>query len=348
MIHGVGIIGVGMIAQLHAKAIESIEGAKVVACFDINQERVTSFASQYGCIGYTDFDAFLNDEAITVVNICTPSGLHLESALKAARAKKHLIVEKPLEITVERCDAIIEAAKEHNVILSGIFPSRFHDVSLDIKEAIDKERLGKIALADAYVKWFRSQEYYDSSGWRGTWALDGGGALMNQSIHAIDLLQWFMGPVDKVSAMCGTLTHSSIEVEDTAVATVQFSSGAFGVIEGTTSAYPGFFKKIEISGNKGSITMEEENLATWKFVDENESDERIREKYGRFTKTGGGSSDPNSIGYLGHKRQFENVFKAIEGKCELLIDGKEARKAVEIIEAIYRSAKEGKVITLPL
>jgi predicted dehydrogenase len=348
MTHGVGIIGVGMIAELHAKAIETIEGAKVVACFDINKERVDYFSSTYGCTGYTDLDKFLENEEVTVVNICTPSGLHLDSALKAAKAKKHLIIEKPLEISTARCDAIINAAKENDVVLSGLFPSRFHDVSQLIKDVVEEGRLGKIVLGDAYVKWFRSQEYYDSSRWKGTWALDGGGALMNQSIHAIDLLSWFMGPVESVMARSKTLTHSNIEVEDTAVAILNFANGAMGVIEGTTSSYPGFFKKIEISGNSGSVVMEEENIVMWKFLEEHDGDETIRKEFSGKTKTGGGAADPKAIGYIGHKKQFINVFDAIENKGELLIDGNEARKAVEIIEAIYLSSKENRVVTLPL
>ena len=161
-----------------------------------------------------------------------------------------------------------------------------------IKDVVEEGRLGKIVLGDAYVKWFRSQEYYDSSRWKGTWALDGGGALMNQSIHAIDLLSWFMGPVESVMAMSKTLTHSNIEVEDTAVAILNFANGAMGVIEGTTSSYPGFFKKIEISGNSGSVVMEEENIVMWKFLEEHDGDETIRKEFSGKTKTGGGAGRP--------------------------------------------------------
>ncbi len=344
--HKIGIIGVGMIAHLHAKAIGDIEGATVVACFDINKERVAVFAQQYHCSGYTDINEFLAHKEMSVVTICTPSGLHLESAILVARAKKHLIIEKPLEISTARCDAIIEEAEKNHVLLCGIFPSRFHEVASVIKNALDKGRFGNIVLADAYVKWYRSPEYYSSSPWKGTWALDGGGALMNQSIHAIDLLGWFIGEVDSVMAQVGTITHKNIEVEDTAVAVLRFANGALGVIEGSTAAYPGFFKRIEISGSKGSVIMEEENITCWKFDEESAEDQAIRTKFSDSTKTGGGAHDPSAIGYHGHKMQFIDFFDSIENNTRPLVDGKEARKAVALIEAIYASAEKGERVTL--
>ena len=344
--HNIGIIGVGMIAHMHAKAIGDIEHAQVVACLDINEERSNAFAEQYHCTGYSDINKFLAHEGMSVVTICTPSGLHLESALLAAKAKKHLIIEKPIEITGARCDLIIEEAKKNNVRVCGIFPSRFHTVAGVIKHAIDSGRLGNIVLADAYVKWYRSTEYYESSPWKGTWKLDGGGALMNQSIHAIDLLGWFVGKVDSVMAQVGTLTHKSIEVEDTAVAVLRFANGALGVIEGSTAAYPGFYKRIEISGSKGSVIMEEENITCWKFEEEQPEDEEIRNTYSNSTQTGGGASDPSAIGYHGHKLQFINFFDSIENNTRPLVDGEEAKKAVALIEAIYESAKSGTMVTL--
>jgi len=212
-----GIIGLGMIAEMHARAIEELDDGCVAACYDISSERVADFSSRHGCTPYTELNAFLAHPGLEIVTICTPSGLHLDSALPAAAAGKHLIVEKPLEITVERCDRIIAAARENGVLLSGIFPSRFHAVSQVVKHAVNAGRFGNIVLADAYVKWYRTQAYYDSSGWKGTWALDGGGALMNQSIHAVDLLQWFVGPVSEVLSFTGTLAHERIEVEDTGI-----------------------------------------------------------------------------------------------------------------------------------
>ena len=173
------------------------------------------------------------------VTIATPSGAHMEPAVAAAKAGKHVVVEKPLEVTLKKCDRIIEACDKAGVKLAAIFPSRFHDSSKLMKQAVDAGRFGRLTLGDAYVKWYRTQQYYDSGAWRGTWALDGGGALMNQAVHTVDLLAWLMGPVAEVQANTATLAHERIEVEDTAVATLQFANGALGIIEATTAAYPG-------------------------------------------------------------------------------------------------------------
>ncbi|MCP4400946.1 MAG: Gfo/Idh/MocA family oxidoreductase, partial [bacterium] len=238
--------------------------------------------------------------------------------------------------------------EKKNVKLTGIFPSRFHEVAQVVKKTLDKGRFGKLVLGDAYVKWYRSQEYYDKGGWHGTWKLDGGGALMNQSIHAIDLLQWFMGPVDSVSALTNTLGHERIEVEDVSVAALHFANGALGVIEGSTAVFPGFLKRIEISGTQGSAILEEENLKAWTFSEEKEEDKEILEKFEAKTETGGGAADPAAIGFHGHQRQFEDMIHAIETGNDPRVDGQEAKKAIEIILAIYQSAREGKRITLPL
>jgi UDP-N-acetyl-2-amino-2-deoxyglucuronate dehydrogenase len=343
-----GIIGLGMIAEMHARAIEELDDGCVAACYDISSERVADFSSRHGCTPYTELNAFLAHPGLEIVTICTPSGLHLDSALPAAAAGKHLIVEKPLEITVERCDRIIAAARENGVLLSGIFPSRFHAVSQVVKHAVNAGRFGNIVLADAYVKWYRTQEYYDSSGWKGTWALDGGGALMNQSIHAVDLLQWFVGPVSEVLSFTGTLAHERIEVEDTAAAVLRFASGALGVIEGSTGTYPGFLKRLEISGSRGTVIMEEEDILVWDFADAQDDDDQIRQTFSRKTRTGGGASDPAAIGFHGHQYQFANMIKAIRDGEPLLVSGSEARKAVEIIQGIYKSAAEHRPVVLPL
>src|SRR5437762_3574542 len=243
---GFGIIGCGMISRFHAKAVADIKGAKVTACFDSFTSAADKFGAEIGCKVYHDLDKMLADKAVDVVTICTPSGVHMEPAIAAAKAGKHIIVEKPLDITLKRCDAMIAAADKAGVVLSTIFPSRFHESSQLLKKAIDAGRFGRLTMGDSYVKWFRTQEYYDSGGWRGTWALDGGGALMNQAIHNVDLLQWLMGDVESVHAMTATLAHERIEVEDTAVAVLRFRNGALGVIEAATSAYPGLLKRTEI------------------------------------------------------------------------------------------------------
>ncbi|MCC8191077.1 MAG: Gfo/Idh/MocA family oxidoreductase, partial [Planctomycetes bacterium] len=229
----------------------------------------------------------------------------------------------------------------------GGYGSRFEVPKL-IKRTIEAGRLGTIVMADAQVKWYRSQEYYDSGAWRGTWDLDGGGALMNQSIHAIDLLQWFMGPVESIDGRIATLGHERIEVEDTAVATLTFANGALGVIEGTTCSYPGFLKRIELCGTRGCIIMEEENLRAWDFAEELPEDAAIRAAYIGTSTSQGGAADPGSISYLGHKMEFADFADAIRTGRPFALDGREARKAVEIIQAIYESSRAGQRIALPL
>ena len=345
---GFGIIGCGMISRFHAKAVADIRGANVVACQDAFPAAADKLAAELGCTAYHDLDALLADPAVDVVTICTPSGLHMEPAVAAAKAGKHIIVEKPLDITLKRCDAMIAAAKKAGVVLSTIFPSRFHESSQLVKRAIDEGRFGRLTMGDAYVKWFRTQEYYDSGAWRGTWKLDGGGALMNQAVHSVDLLLWFMGPARQVSAYTATLAHQRIEVEDVVVATVRFANGALGVLEASTAAWPGELKRIEISGDAGSAIVREEDLAVWKFVKELKSDEAIRQKMASRTQTGGGAADPKAIGYHGHMLQFQDVLTAIKKGKQPLIDGPEGRKAVELILAVYQSAEAGKPVNLPL
>ena len=230
------------------------------------------------------------------MTIGTPSGAHMEPAVAAAEAGKHVIVEKPLEITLKRCDAIIASCEKNNVKLSAIFPSRFHDSSIELKRAVDAGRFGRLTLGDAYVKWFRTQAYYDSGAWRGTWELDGGGALMNQAIHSVDLLTWLMGPVVEITAHMATLAHERIAVEDTAVATLRFANGALGVIEASTAAYPGYLKRIEIHGSEGSAAMEEEDVVAWDFAKKARGDDAVQQAMASRISTGGGASDP-----IGHR-----------------------------------------------
>jgi UDP-N-acetyl-2-amino-2-deoxyglucuronate dehydrogenase len=349
MSYGFGIIGLGLIADFHAKAIQAISGSKgtLVACCSRNSGKAKEFAEKYNCRGYADLGQFLAHPGLDIVSICSPSGAHLDTALAAAAAGKHVIVEKPLEITPERCDRIIEACDKAGVSLAGIFQSRFSEVAGLVKSTLEQGRFGTLVLGDAYVKWFRSQEYYDDGGWHGTRALDGGGALINQSIHAIDLLQWFMGPIESLQAYTGTVGHKRIEVEDNAVAALRFRNGAFGVIEGSTAVYPGFLKRIEISGTKGSVVLEEETLKTWEFVESAPGDEEIRKKHGAGVESGGGASDPAAISFQGHRRQFEEFISALDAGRPPLVDGSEAKKAVEIIHAIYTSAVKDKPVQLP-
>ena len=348
MAFGFGIVGCGMISEFHARAIADTSGAKLVACVDRVPEVAARFAEKHAVKSYSGLPQFLNDPAIDIVTICTPSGHHMEAAVAAAKAGKHVIVEKPLEVTLTRCDKIINACRKNNVVLSTIFPSRFHSSSMALKKAIDQGRFGRLTLGDAYVKWFRTQEYYDSGQWRGTWALDGGGALMNQAIHSVDLLTWLMGPVAEVSATTATLAHERIEVEDVATASLRFENGALGVIEATTAAFPGWLKRIEIHGSHGSACLEEEDIKTWQFAKMTTVDKKLVAALADRTSSGGGASDPAAIGHAAHAHQFKDVIKAIKQGSNPKIDGHEGRRSVEIILAIYKAAETGKRIQLPL
>lgn len=335
-----GIVGTGLIADFHAKALSEIKGARLVACLDKFPERSSAFAQKYGCKAYADIESFLSHPGLEIVNICTPSGLHMDAALLAAAAGKHLIIEKPLETSTARCEKIIEACRKSGVTLSGIFPSRFFGAAQSLKRAVDSGRFGRLTMGSAYVKWWREQSYYAKGGWKGTKALDGGGALINQSIHAVDLLLWFMGDAKEVTAYAGAIGHEGIEVEDNAVAAISFKNGALGVIQGSTAIWPGFLKRIEVSGLEGSAILEEENLAFWKFREETAADDEIRKLFAAITSTGGGASDPAAIGHHGHRLQFENILSAIESGGKPLVDGEEAMKAVSLIEAIYESVEK--------
>ena len=343
---GIGIVGCGMIANFHARAIADAEGAHLVGACSRFKEESEGFAKEHGCRAFESLEAMLADESVGAVSICTPSGLHLDPAVAAAKAGKHVIVEKPLEVTTERCDEIIKACDEAGVSLTVAFQSRFHESSRLMKEAVDEGRFGRVTMGDAYVKWYRSQEYYDSGEWRGTWKLDGGGALMNQAIHSVDLLLWLMGPVKRISAMASTLTHERIEVEDVAVATLEFESGALGVIEATTTAFPGALKRIEICGSEGSAVLEEEDIKQWDFANEDESDAKVRAEMVGKTDTGGGAADPSAISHDGHTKIFEDAIRGINEGRPSLVNGPEGRRSVEVICAIYESAKTGQVIHL--
>lgn len=348
MAFGFGVIGCGMIADFHAKAMGDIRGAKLVACYSATAASADRFALRHGCRAYHELAALLADPAVDVVTICTPSGAHMEPAVAAARAGKHVIVEKPLEITLKRCDTIIAACAEHGVVLSTIFPSRFHESARLMKQAVQQGRFGHLTMADAYVKWFRTQKYYDSGAWRGTWKLDGGGALMNQAIHSVDLLTWLAGPVVSVSARTATLAHERIAVEDVAVASLQFANGALGCLQASTAAYPGYLKRIELHGSAGSAVLEEEDIKIWDFAKSSRADGAIRKRMLGKTKTGGGAADPAAIGHHGHTMHFKDVLSAIQSSGIPSIDGHEGRRSVEIILATYKAAETGREVRLPL
>lgn len=344
---GFGIIGTGAIAGIHAQAIKAIKNAKLLGAYSLTAEKVNGFAAQYNCSAYQSLDELLNTEGLDIVCICTPSGAHLEPALKAIAAGKHCLIEKPIEVTLAKTDQIIAAAREKNVIVAVVFPTRFYPGSQDLKKAVDNRRFGQLTLASAYVKWSRTPEYYASNKWRGTWELDGGGALMNQAIHNVDMLQWCMGPVESVMAIAGNAKHKNIEVEDTLVAILKFANGGMGTIECSTAVYPGAYKKLEIMGTAGTVVMEDNDIIQWQFANQTEKDNQINETSGSHNSSGG-VSDPRAISYSGHQKQMENMIDAIYDNGALLIDGAEGRKSVEIVLAIYKSARTGQQVNLPL
>ncbi len=348
MAMGFGIVGTGMIAHFHAQAIQAMNDGKVVACFNQNVEKANAFATEYGCRAYATLDQLLADPDVQIVTICTPSGAHRDPAIASAKAGKHVVVEKPLEITLQRCDDIIQSCAQHNVKLCTIFPSRFSPANLALKAAIESGRFGRLTLGDTYVKWWRTQEYYDGGGWRGTWALDGGGAYMNQAIHNVDLLCWLMGDVAEICGFTGTLAHERIEVEDVGVACLKFANGAIGVMEATTAAWPGLLKKTEIHGSKGTVIVEQDSILKWEFADARPEDAEIRSKYGASSSTSGGASDPKAISFVGHQLQLEDFVDAIRTGRSPRVDGAEGRRSVEIILAIYEAAKTGQSQKLPL
>ena len=346
-----GIIGCGMIADFHAKSIQAMRGGHLACVYSRNPDNAASVAKTYSCTPYSDLKEFLAHPGLDIVTIATPSGAHLEPCIAAAEAGKHVICEKPLEVTLERVDKMIEVCRKNKVILSGVFPRRFNKATQVLKKTIDQKRLGKLTMCDAYIKWHRTQEYYDSGAWRGTWALDGGGALMNQSIHTIDLLYYLAGDVKSVCAYADRIDHKRIEVEDIAVAILRFKNGAMGVIEGSTACYSptGHAAEVHLCGSEGSVFMKDNSFTTWDFKKPRASDKKVLEEFGTGAGPGAGAADPKAIDYSGHQKNFEDTVKAIKAGRKPAVDGKEARKAIEIILAIYKSALAGgKEVTLPL
>jgi len=335
-----GIIGAGMIADFHAKAIQHLPNATLIGVCGSNQEKVRKLAEKYQCKAFTDYDEMLDCDDIEIVTIATPSGAHMDPAIASARRGKHVLCEKPLEISLERIDQMIEAHAKAGTSLGGIFNYRFDEAIKPLKAAVDSGRFGVITCASVHVPWWRSDAYYKSS-WRGTTGLDGGGALMNQSIHMIDLLQYLLGPIESLQAYTATLGHS-IEVEDTATAILQFQSKALGMIHGSTASFPGQYRRIEIMGTKGTAILEESSFKVWEFADQTEADRTMRDQFSK-AQSGGGVSDPSAISFELHAKNIAGFIEAIEGRRPFEIDGREARKAVEIVLAIYRAAKERRI-----
>lgn len=277
----------------------------------------------------------LASDEIDVVCICTPSGNHAELSVAAMEKGKNVIVEKPMALTPEDCQWVVDTQNKTGKKCVVISQLRFSQTSKKVKEALADNKLGKLLECGVHMKFFRSEEYYNSSDWRGTWAMDGGGALMNQGIHGIDLMLYYMGDVKSVFAYCKTLRHN-IEVEDTAVAAVEFKNGAVGVIEATTSVLPGYPRQIELCGSEGSIVLEEDSILKWDIQSQDE-------KTGKAENSS--FADPTKISFMGHKAQIENLINHFEKGEELLIDANEGRRSVELICAIYESSEKGEKVS---
>ena len=343
--YGVGIIGLGMIAEFHAQAIAQVIGARLVAVASRDAGRARTFAQKHGVGFATDrIDDLLGRPDLDIVCITTSSGAHLEPALAAIRAGKHVVIEKPLEISTERADELLRAAKAAGVRIAPIFQGRFGDGARTVKAAIADGRLGRMVLASAYVKWHRTAQYY--TGTRGTLSMDGGGALMAQGIHAIDLLQWFAGMPSEVFCWSTRRVHTGIESEDTAAAVLKFANGALGTIEGSTAVWPGWQRRLEICGEHGSIALEDDHIAQWEFREAKTGDETIRAAK-HDAALGSGASAPNAISFVGHQRQLQDFVDALREDRAPALDGQEGRKAVALVRALYESAARGVAVTIP-
>lgn len=337
---GIGIIGTGAIAQKHAQAIASLSNASLLGLFNPNPESAKKAQSNYSVPVVSDWNEFLSIPELKVVCICTPSGMHLEPALKAIEAGCHVFIEKPIEVTLERADHLISAAEAEGVLVGVVFQNRFSPDFLRLKTAVKDGVFGKLILGNAHVNWFRTAEYYSSSQWKGTLQGDGGGALINQAIHTLDLLLEVMGEVDSVFGKIKTALYP-IEGEDLGTALVQFKSGALGTITAGTSLYPGYPERLEIFGTNGSAILEAGKLIAWNI--KGVASPTLDSNSGN----GSGSSDPNAIGFELHAAQWQDFLKAIETGTFPEVDGIKAKKSLELIRGIYRSSKEERLVRFP-
>jgi predicted dehydrogenase len=330
----VGLIGAGNISGTHARAVKAIPGAELVAVYGANPDRVRGLCSEHGGTAYDEFASFLAHRPMEMVIIGSPSGVHAEQGIAAARQGLHVLTEKPIDISVQRADALIAACDQAGVKLAVIFQDRFKPDIQRLKQFIGEGVIGRPLVADARVKWYRPPEYYGQSRWRGTYALDGGGALINQAVHTVDLLLWLMGDVAHVQARTRTMLHQ-IETEDTALALIEFSSGAVGVLQATTAAYPGYPRRVEITGSEGTMILEHDRLIAI----------NVRTAYQGAISTTDADQSPSASSPVvsdirGHQAAIEDFIGAIEKNVAPVCDGREGRKSLALVEAIYRASAE--------
>ena len=320
------IYGCGMIANVHALAIKSLKDAILLGCADVKTDAAKSFAEKYHINHYETIEDVLADKQVDVVCICTPSGTHAQLAITFLNAGIHVVVEKPMAINTRDCDRIIEASEKSGAKIMVISQLRTSPDILRAREIVQSGVLGKLVLCDLHMKYYRSKEYYNNS-WRGTWEMDGGGALMNQGIHGVDLLQYIVGPVKNIKSIVKTLVHK-IETEDTVVSVVEYENGALGVIEATTAVNPSFDREIKIHGTNGYMEICDNCMQRF-VVDGTENDCKKYDSVGT-------SNDPAAVKYYEHAKQLTIFMNVLEGKDEEYVNGYEGRKAVDIIERVYK------------
>lgn len=335
---GFGIIGTGAIAGLHAAAIHACEDAELVAVCSSTEKRAKEASEKFGVPADYNWDTFLKRKDIDIVAICTHSGNHLEPAIAAAKAGKHILLEKPIEVSVERADELIEVCKSAGVMLGVIFQNRLKPGYLQLKEAVDKGLLGKLLMGTAAINWYRDPSYYSSSSWKGTIEGDGGAALINQGVHTIDLLLDIMGEASAVYGQVRTMVHD-IEGEDVGAALINFKSGAIGTITGGTALYPGNPERLEIYGEKGNVILEAGKIVTWNVP--GSTGELPTSEIG-----GSGASDPMAIDYRLHLGQMQDMVDAVREDRNPMVTGQDARQSLALILGIYQSSREGKQVVL--
>ena len=343
-----GIVGCGVIGPTHAAAIARLPDAQLVAVADSDAELAVKLAQTYDATPYADLQDMLDRADLDVVDVCTPSGLHAEQACRVMRSGRHVVVEKPMAITLTDADRMLRVQRESGVKLAVVSQHRFDPAAQRVHALLEEGAFGRLVLGDAHVAWWRAQSYYDSCDWRGTWALDGGGVLINQSIHSIDLLQWFMGPARSVYAYADTLAHR-MEAEDVATAILRFQGGALGTIAATTGAYPGVATRVELFGDRGSAVIENDRLAYLHLARDDEEEVGAYGSAGagdRPTGDGTAAADPAALDVNTHALQLADMVRAIREDGVPLVDGVAGRRAVEIILGIYESARSGREVTL--
>ncbi len=340
--YGFGLIGCGVISDCHLQAIQRVPKARLRAVCDIIPERAQEKAQKYAAQAYTDLEEMVQRDDLDIVHVTTPSGHHHVAGIAAARAGKHVFVTKPIDITLENIDALIAACAENNVKLRAVHQFRSYASYRAVHDAVQQGRLGEIYYASVFVPWWRAQEYYTDR-WQGTWALDGGGALMNQSVHWVDLLVWIMGDVAEVAGYVDTMAHD-METEDIGTAALKFRSGAHGIIQGTTLTYKGMATRLEVHGSKGNVEVKGDKVSQWDVEGEPSLAEARPEGETSAADPRAGLGD--AVG--AHAEQIEDLIAAIEENRAPTLSGQEARRAVELILAIYRSSQTGQKVKLPL